>query len=103
MKYTLPKGIVQACAGIVSDCRTEPYVSAIRAAESVIGQDYPATPEAQRNRGYLICMVKENLVNRKKNDRESLNRRYGMMVSHNTLHREKRKFCYQLAKNLRLI
>ena len=99
----MPRGIVQACAGIVADCHTEPYLSAIRAAESVIGQDYADTPEAQQNRQYLIRMVKANLTNRKENDRESMNRKYGLMISHNTLHKEKKRFCFQLAKNLKMI
>lgn len=99
-KYDLPRGVVRACAGLVESCPNERVAQAIKRAEQVIGTEYADNPIAQRNRQHLIHMVKGNLVNYKLFDRETMNRRYGLQISHNELWREKKKFCYQLSKEL---
>lgn len=102
-KYDLPRGVVRACAGLVESCPNERVAQAIKRAEQVVGTEYADNPIAQRNRQHLIHMVKGNLVNRKRFDRESMNRKYGFKVSERTLREEKYRFCYELAKILGFI
>ena len=102
MNYILDGNIVKACAGIVgASPPTEPYHSAIQQAEQVIGLDF--APGAQKSRQELIKSVKLNLVNRKENPFEDLRRRYMLPVGKKQFTTEKRRFCYELAKNLGMI
>lgn len=102
MNYILSGSIVKACAGIVgASPQAEPYKSAILQAEQVIGTDF--APEAQEARQELIKSVKLNLVNRKENPFEDLKRRYSLPVGKNRFSVEKKRFCFELAKNLGMI
>lgn len=102
MSYLLDDNIVKACAGIVgASPQTEPYRSAIHQAEQVIGTDF--APGAQQSRMELIKSVKLNLINRKENPFEDLRRRYMLPVGKKQFTDEKKRFCYELAKNLGMI
>ncbi|HEX3018594.1 MAG TPA: hypothetical protein VHP31_12190 [Caproicibacter sp.] len=102
MNYILDDNIVKACAGIVgASPDTEPYRSAILQAEQTIGADFAQGAQGSRER--LIKSVKLNLVNRKENPFEDLRRRYDLPIGKNGFADEKKKFCYQLAKNLGMI
>lgn len=102
MNYELPGGIVQAIAGLVKDCKTEEFLKALNEAENEIGKNFLNNPQAQANRKILIKMVKLNLINRKRFDRETLNRKYGMKISERNLREEKKRFCYILAQKLNI-
>lgn len=101
--YKLKAGIVKACAGLLQDCSQPWVLDAIAQAEHYIGQDYALNESAQQTRQKLVQMVKFNITNRKKYERELLNRQFGMKISRNTLWREKKRFCFELAKLLHLI
>lgn len=102
MNYILDDNIVKACAGIVgASPESEPYRSAILQAEQTIGADF--APGAQEARKQLVKSVKLNLINRKENPFGDLRRRYALPVGEKQFAQEKKKFCYQLAKNLGMI
>ncbi|MEG1874705.1 MAG: hypothetical protein RR185_03975, partial [Angelakisella sp.] len=102
-EYKLKAGIVKACAGLLQSCDA-PWVQAAAAqAEQVIGQDYATNDTAQQNRKQLVQMVKLNLINRKEYDRELLNRQFRLQIRKDTLTQEKRRFCYEFARQLHLL
>ena len=56
--YTLPPGIVKVCAGLVQSATTEPYLSALCAAEQTLFDKYPAEQQQEARR--LVAAVKVN-------------------------------------------
>ena len=97
-KYTLSRGIVKACAGIVESVDAEPYRTYVIEAGRVVGVGYGLEEAAQKERAKLVEAVKLNLVNRYEYPFESLARKYGLAVSYRTFRREKQKYCYELAR-----
>ncbi|HCA28893.1 MAG TPA: hypothetical protein DEP23_04635 [Ruminococcaceae bacterium] len=98
----MDKNIVKACAGIVgAKISVEPYASAVAQAESKIGVDF--APEAEKARKDLVQAVKKNLANRKENPYSALKEKYNLPVGKNYFTKEKKKFCYALAKSLKMI
>lgn len=97
-KYILPSGVVKACAGIVESVAAEPYAGYIKQAETIIGVSYAGDFAAQAERARLVEAIKHNLVNRQEYSYQFLARRYNLPVSLATFKREKRRFCYELAK-----
>lgn len=98
MAYDLPRGIVKMCAGAVESCTTEPYITYIAQAERVVGRNYALSEQAQQNRQQLVAAVKFSLTNRHDYPFELLKRHYGLCVGQNLFGREKKKFCYELAR-----
>lgn len=96
-KYTLSRGVVKACAGIVEGVTAEPYITHIANAGRVVGVNYSLDEGAQRERARLIEAIKLNLINRRECPFEYLARRYSLPVSLATFKREKTKYCYTLA------
>ena len=96
-KYTLPGGIVKACAGIVEGVTAEPYRTHIANAGRVVGENYALTESGQKERERLTEAIKLNLINRREYPFEYLARRYNLPVSLATFKREKMKYCYTLA------
>ena len=54
--YTLPPGIVKVCAGLVQSATTEPYLSALCAAEQTLFDKYPAEQQQEARRLVDICL-----------------------------------------------
>lgn len=98
MAHDLPRGIVRACAGLVESCTAEPYTTYISLAESVVGQNYALGEQAQKNRQQLVAAVKFSLTNRRDYPFQQLKRHFGLCVGYNLFGREKKKFCYELAR-----
>lgn len=96
--YNLPRGIVKACAGIVESATTEPYITYITLAECMVGQNYALTEQAQENRRQLVEAVKFSLTNRRDYPFEQLRQKYSLPICYNTFGKEKKKFCYELAR-----
>lgn len=102
-KYDLPVGVVRICAGIV-EAETELsffYRQAIIQAEQAVGSGYAA--EAELERKNLVVAIKLSLVNQKEWSYERLRARFELPVGKNMFWKEKRKFCYMLASNLKLV
>lgn len=97
-KNILPRGIVRACAGIVESVVEEPYKTYIIEAGRVVGVNYALDDAAQWEREKLIEAIKCNLVNRYEYPYELLVRRFNLAVSLSTFKREKKKYCYELAR-----
>jgi len=97
-KYTLPRGVVKACAGIVDGVYIEPYKSYVDKALDVVGTNYEKNEAAQKERMRLIEAIKYNLINRNKYPYEFLARRYSLPLSLSAFKREKKKYCYELAR-----
>lgn len=91
-----PRGTQKVVGGLL-ESKNDRVVLAIKKAEEVI-----APQDARSYREKLICMIELNLQNRKENDRESLNRRYGLQVDHSTFWKEKRAFCKAVCEELDL-
>ena len=72
---------------------------AIKKAEDAVGKNW----QDDANRKILVRMIELNLINRKENDRETLNRRYGMMIDHSEFWREKGIFCRTLLEELDIL
>lgn len=84
----------RVCGGLLcSD--NEKIVSAVKKAEESVGVNCSAD-----YRSALIKMVELNLINRRENDRERLNRVFGLRVSHNELWKEKKKFVERMMQEL---
>ncbi len=103
--YTLSRSAVRYCAGIV-ECTygcpgtfaAELWSGIVARAERVVGSNYGDDPKAQEERARLIEAVKQNLMNRWEHPYEQLARKYELPLSLSSFKREKRKFCYELAK-----
>lgn len=102
MKPDIPHAVWRTCAGIVEAEQILPssYRQAISNAEQVIGQNFSPSSQARSD---LIEAVKLNFVNRKKWPFELLKRRYTLPLSYNAFGKEKKKFCFALAKELGLL
>ena len=101
--YDLPHGIVRACAGVVEalDVLPDLYKQAVARAEESVGQSFDKDAVAARRA--LIAAVKLSIINQKDWPYDFLEAHYGFAVSRRTFTREKRKFCWALAKELGLI
>ena len=102
MKPDIPHAIWRTCAGIVEAEQILPaeYRTAITNAEQSIGQTFSPNSQARRD---LVKAVKLNFVNRKEWPFELLRRRYFLPISYNAFGREKKRFCFALAKELGLL
>ena len=85
-------------AGVVESVTEEPFRTYVTAAGRVVGVNYALDEAAQRERENLIEAIKYNLVNRYEYPYELLVRRYNLPVSLSTFKREKKKYCYELAR-----
>lgn len=103
MSYHIPPWVMQACAALVRGCEVEPYITYIKLAEEVIGQNYALTEQAQRNRQRLIEAVKFSLINRRDYPFASLKEKYRFGLGYNAFGREKQKFCIELARLCRFL
>lgn len=100
-KYTLPRGIVKACAGLVQAAAdVEPYKSAIENAEAKIWPSAPAEQQAERQR--LLVAIKRNLTSPRSPKIDALIAEYGLHISAPTFKRYKRRFCWEFAAALHL-
>lgn len=101
--YDLPHGIVRACAGIIeaADVLPERYKKAVAHAEESIGDNFGVDAIAARRA--LVAAVKLSIINQKDWPYDFLEAHYGFAVSRRTFYKEKRKFCWALAKELNLI
>lgn len=98
----LPDGTMLTCSGILrmyEDTKDQNMKRAIAAAEEAVGSGW----SDEKNRKLLIRMIELNLVNRKENDRETLNRRYGLQVTHTEFWREKGIFCRVLISEMQIL
>lgn len=98
----LPDGSMLTCSGILrmyEDTKDKNMKRAIAAAEAAVGSGWTD----EENRKLLIRMIELNLVNRKENDRETLNRRYGLHVTHTEFWREKGIFCRVLITEMAIL
>lgn len=93
----LPQGTYKLCAGILLN-NSDKAIQMIRQAEESVGLDY----QSEEARQTLVKVVELNLINRKQNDRERLNRLFGTRISHNELWREKQNFCKALLEIMEL-
>ena len=101
--YDLPHGIVRACAGVVEalDVLPDRYKQAVARAEESVGQSFDKDAVAVRKA--LVAAVKLSIINQKDWPYDFLEAHYGFAVSRRTFTREKRKFCWALAKELGMI
>ncbi len=102
-QYTLSAGIVKVVSGLVECAETEPYISAIKAADERVGVDIFAKNEAaQRTREHLTTAIKLNLANRKDYPYSLLRRQYNLPVSYGQFTAIKRRYCWEIATALNL-
>ena len=99
--YTLPPGIVKVCAGLVQSATTEPYLSALCAAEQTLFDKYPAEQQQEARR--LVAAVKVNIRHPRRPSAATLLRQFDLSVSESTFKRYKREYCYVLARESHLI
>lgn len=102
MKPDIPHAIWRTCAGIVEAEQILPaeYRAAIANAEQAVGKNFSPNSQARMD---LVEAVKLNFVNRKEWPFELLRRRYFLPISYNAFGREKKRFCFALAKELGLL
>lgn len=98
--YSLPPGVVKVCAGLVQSASTEPYISAISAAEQSVWANCPVEQAQERYR--LIEAIKENLARPRNPKIATLLLKYDLHISESTFRRTKRRFCWTIAKELNL-
>ena len=101
--YGMPRGIVRACAGVVEalDVLPDRYKQAVARAEESVGQSFDKDAVAVRKA--LVAAVKLSIINQKDWPYDFLEAHYGFAVSRRTFYKEKRKFCWALAKELGMI
>ena len=99
--YTLPPSIVKVCAGLVQSATTEPYLSALCAAEQTLFDKYPAEQQQEARR--LVAAVRVNIRHPRRPSAATLLRQFDLSVSESTFKRYKREYCYVLARESHLI
>lgn len=101
--YGMPRGIVRTCAGVLeaADVLPDRYKQAVARAEESVGQSFDNDAIAARRA--LIAAVKLSIINQKGWPYDFLEAHYGFAVSRRTFYKEKRKFCWALAKELGMI
>ena len=79
----------------------ERYTDAIQRAGMSVGTSFALDAEPQRQA--LVTAIKLNVANRKEYSYEMLRRRYSIVVGLTAFKEEKRRFCYELARELEML
>ena len=100
---SLPDGSYITCSGILRMMKhreaDQNLRRAVKMAEEAVGKKW----SDEENRKIFVRMIELNLINRKENDRETLNRRYGMAVTNDEFWKEKAIFCRVLLEEVQML
>ena len=88
------------CRGVLSLARSEPYISAVQAAESEVGQSF--NDGAIELKKSLVEAIKYNLVNQREYPFQLLQAKYSLPMNSAEFTEEKNKFCRAITRNLKL-
>lgn len=88
------------CRGVLSLGRSEPYISAVQAAESEVGKMFDANAVAVKKS--LVEAIKLNLINRYEYSFPKLQAKYSLPLNSTEFTEEKNKFCSAITRSLNL-
>ncbi|MBQ2768125.1 MAG: hypothetical protein IJF49_08640 [Clostridia bacterium] len=90
--------LIRLCGALLEYAQTPPWTTYIAEAEEAVGTHFADNEHAQATRRILIESVEGNLINRRANAYETLQRRHNLPLTKREFAQERSLFCHALAR-----
>ena len=95
--------LIRLCGALLEFAPESPWTEYIARAEAAVGTQFADNDQAQLTRRLLVDAVKGNLINRRVNAYETLQRRHNLPLTKREFAEERTTFCHVLAYEAGLI
>ena len=95
--------LIRLCGALLEFAPESPWSEYIARAEAAVGTQFADNDQAQMTRRLLVDAVKGNLINRRVNAYETLQRRHNLPLTKREFAEERTTFCHVLAHEAGLI
>lgn len=95
--------LIRLCGALLEYAPESPWSDYIARAEAAVGTQFADNDQAQLTRRLLVDAVKGNLINRRVNAYETLQRRHNLPLTKREFAEERTTFCHVLAREAGLM
>lgn len=95
--------LIRLCGALLEYAPESPWSDYIARAEAAVGTQFADNDQAQMTRRLLVDAVKGNLINRRVNAYETLQRRHNLPLTKREFAEERITFCHVLAQEAGLM
>lgn len=95
--------LIRLCGALLEFSPESPWTEYIARAEAAVGTQFSDNDQAQLTRRLLVDAVKGNLINRRVNAYETLQRRHNLPLTKREFAEERTTFCHVLAREAGLM